>query len=447
VRSDQQPHVSGRVDAQGRLIAADPRLLALQAQAGGVAGGVLAIPKLATIVRMAQTLGVPVSRNVIAATQDSDVELIVQATPDNGEIMLDIGGWSNLSTIASKFSPGELHAAIEWVWECDDALKMTGLRWDSVQQPQLGLGLTQVFSFFADEDGHFPFIDALAVRQPFYRQPADVVGQGVAVCVAGLPVIDSAGRYHGWRGVATSRAQPQQDRQTAPDRLTPHGARIDTSAALRAPLEIIVTQADDIVARREGEVAQRYVDYATDIAAAGRHLLGLVDDLSDAQSIESPEFHVDTSPVDLAEAARLAANLLAVRAADQNIRIDVPVESDRLMAAGDFRRILQILVNLIGNAVRYSPPGGVIWVRTEQEGDLAAIVVADQGKGIAGNQHQHIFEKFARLDKSELGGSGLGLYISRKLARAMSGDISVDSAPGQGARFILTLPVVGLSLR
>jgi signal transduction histidine kinase len=98
------------------------------------------------------------------------------------------------------------------------------------------------------------------------------------------------------------------------------------------------------------------------------------------------------------------------------------------------------MVNLISNAIRYSPEGGMVWIRTEEEGDLAAIVVADQGKGIAPEDQERIFEKFERVDPSEPGGTGLGLYIARRLARAMGGDLAVDSAPGQGARFTFTLP-------
>ena len=90
--------------------------------------------------------------------------------------------------------------------------------------------------------------------------------------------------------------------------------------------------------------------------------------------------------------------------------------------------------------MRYSPAGSTVWVRAEREGDLAAVIVADQGKGIAVEDQARIFEKFQRVDPNEPGGSGLGLYIARRLARAMGGDISVDSAPGQGARFLFTLP-------
>jgi signal transduction histidine kinase len=98
-------------------------------------------------------------------------------------------------------------------------------------------------------------------------------------------------------------------------------------------------------------------------------------------------------------------------------------------------------MHLLTNAVRYSPEGGQVWIRTDREGDLAALIIADQGKGIPAEDQGRIFEKFERVDPSEPGGSGLGLYIARRLARAMGGDINVDSAPGQGARFTFSLPL------
>ena len=183
-----------------------------------------------------------------------------------------------------------------------------------------------------------------------------------------------------------------------------------------------------------------YVAYAGNISAASRHLLGVVDDLGDMHEVERAEFRVSPEAIDLCDIARRAANLLSVRAADRKVKIDPPPPDETMPALGDFRRSLQILVNLVGNAVRYSPPGSSVWLRVEEEGDLAAIIVADQGPGMAVADQARIFEKFARLDPSEPGGSGLGLYISQRLARAMGGDITVDSAPGKGARFVLTLP-------
>ncbi|HYD37079.1 MAG TPA: HAMP domain-containing sensor histidine kinase, partial [Allosphingosinicella sp.] len=211
--------------------------------------------------------------------------------------------------------------------------------------------------------------------------------------------------------------------------------------ALRAPLAHIVENAERLRAQPEGPLRRDYTGYAADIAAAGRHLLSLIDDLVDLQAIEGPDFTPEAEPLDLADLARRAAGLLAVRAADRGVRIDGPGPDESLPAMADFTRALQVLMNLIANAIRYTPEGGQVWIRLEREGDLAAVIVADQGKGIAPEDQQRIFEKFERVDPNEPGGTGLGLYIARRLARAMGGDISVDSAPGQGARFTFTLPL------
>jgi signal transduction histidine kinase len=166
----------------------------------------------------------------------------------------------------------------------------------------------------------------------------------------------------------------------------------------------------------------------------------LVDDLVDLQAIERPDFAPEAEEIDLADVARRAAGLLSVRAASRDVKMDRPADDEAVPARGEFKRALQVLVNLLTNAIRYSPEGGMIWVRTEAENGIGSVVVADQGKGIAPEDQARIFDKFERVDPLEPGGTGLGLYIARRLARAMGGDITVDSAPGQGARFTFTLP-------
>ena len=101
--------------------------------------------------------------------------------------------------------------------------------------------------------------------------------------------------------------------------------------------------------------------------------------------------------------------------------------------------MIQILVNLIGNAVRYSPDGGVVRLAFDRTQATASVTVADQGPGIELVDQQRIFERFERVEP-KVGGTGLGLAISRRLARSMGGDVTLDSAPGEGARFTLTLP-------
>ena len=235
-----------------------------------------------------------------------------------------------------------------------------------------------------------------------------------------------------------SESKPVEPLGTIPRDNSAFGERLDQ--ALRTPLAGIIDNAERLRAQPDGPLRRDYAGYASDIAAAGRHLLSLVDDLVDLQAIERPDFRAEAEAIDLADIARRAAGLLAVRAADSGVTIDAPGEDERLPATGDFTRALQILVNLITNAIRYTPEGGQVWIRTEQESDIAAIIVADQGKGIAQEDQERVFGKFERVDPSEPGGTGLGLYIARRLARAMQGDLDVDSAPGQGARFTFTLP-------
>ena len=113
--------------------------------------------------------------------------------------------------------------------------------------------------------------------------------------------------------------------------------------------------------------------------------------------------------------------------------------SGSLIASGEERAVIQILVNLIGNAIRHSPKGGMVRLSFRDAGGRAFVSVNDEGPGVATADQQRIFERFERA-QSKGDGTGLGLAISRRLARSMGGDVTLDSAPGEGARFTLTLP-------
>ncbi|HEX9933130.1 MAG TPA: ATP-binding protein [Allosphingosinicella sp.] len=452
--------VLGRVDAEGRLVAADPPLLALHRRAGGREGGVLAVPQIAALARLSRRLGIPVSRAAIAADGELDIDLWVRASPEGREVALSITGWTQRHAASATEAPDSereadfLRAAADWMWETDETLRLTSLSAGAAaaigRSPaeMIGKQLTRLFRFREGADGSLPILTALAEQTRFDGQAAELrSGSHARYELSGVPLIDGMGRFAGFRGSA-STARPQPASAPANDRgwsaepasadAPAFGERLDK--ALRLPLDQIITSAETISARGGGPLSSDYESYACDIAAAARHLLALVDDLVDLQAIERPDFRPELEPIDLADVARRAGGLLSVRAADRRVRIDRPGEDERLPATGEFKRALQVLMNLIANAIRYSPEGAAVWIRAEEEGDRVAIVVADQGKGIAPENHDRIFDKFERVDPAEPGGTGLGLYIARRLARAMGGDIAVDSAPGQGARFTFTLP-------
>ncbi len=443
----------GTVDRDGRLVAAGSRLAQLQKAAGGQLGGDLVVPQLASLARLARTLGVLVSRGVVVAEGDQDLDLWVRAQSEGEQVRLSIGGWSvrpvpmpdpaKAVERARQFASLEQHGR----WRVDSKGRLVSLDAALGQQVRggdsriIGQPVTRLFRLIEDESANLPLLDGFLARISFCDQEASLQSAPtVRLMLHGDPKTNAAGEFEGfdcgYRFVSGASGPIAKAAVVS----APAALSQQLETALRSPLARIVAQADEIGMRSDGPLRADYMAYANDISAAGRHLIGLVNDLVDAESVEAAGFSIEAEPIDLADCARRAAGLLAVRAADKSVRIDPPMADEVVPAIGDFRRILQILVNLIGNAVRYSPEGASVWVRNESEGDLASIIVADQGKGIAPEDHERIFEKFERVDASEPGGSGLGLYISRRLARAMGGDITLDSAPGMGARFILTLP-------
>jgi signal transduction histidine kinase len=447
--------VKGRLDADGRLIAAEPRLMSLHRAAGGEEGGPLAVPQIASLARLARRLGIVISRSAVAAEGEMDLDLWVRAEPAESGVELEVSGWTARSARGPAPAPDSerqadfLRAGADWIWETDSALQLTTVSpaaaAASGKTPAqlVGQPLTRLFRLEAGAEGELPLLTALAGQRRFDGQLAELLGgRGGRYRLAGIPLIDGAGRFAGFRGSAAALPAaspvPPAPAQTAPE-TGAFGERLDS--ALRAPLARIIASAETIGAQGEGPIRTDYAGYAGDIATAGRHLLALVDDLVDLQAIERPDFHPEGEEIDLADVARRASGLLAVRAGERQVRIDAPAAADSLPAAGDFRRALQIVMNLLTNAIRYSPEGGQVWVRADREGDLAALIIADQGKGISAEDQSRIFEKFERVDPTEAGGTGLGLYIARRLARAMGGDVAVDSAPGQGARFTFTLPL------
>ncbi|MDB5701018.1 MAG: sensor histidine kinase [Sphingomonadales bacterium] len=436
--------VAGRISSAGHLISADDALLRLQQRAGGLLGGPLAVPSLAGVARLARTLGILISRSVICADGDHDVELLVRARLDREDVVLSIGGWTprpqRQPWLVGEDVPAlKPEAPEKMVWVTDaklDIVEASGPENSNIT----GKSLTEVFRLIEDEFSAMPILAALATGSDFTNQFATMRAHPeYEVSLSGQVLRDDLGNFAGLSG-STDKVPSDITEDPTPEPAAGPAFTERLDAALRAPLGRIVASADSISAQEDGPLRRDYADYAGDIASAARHLLTLVDDLSDLHMLESPDFKVDIEEVDLADLARRAAGLLKVRAADRNIKIDLPGAEDTLLARGDFRRILQILVNLIGNAIRYSPTDGMIWLRIERDADTVVMIVADQGKGIAQEDQARIFEKFERVDPSEPGGSGLGLFISRRLAQAMGGDIVVDSGMGQGARFVLTLP-------
>jgi signal transduction histidine kinase len=454
----------GVTDERDRLLSADTPLALLQERCGGTLPGTLAIPELLEQVQHARAIGLRIARAFSAFDGEDVISGFVRINPRG----IESGGGCELLVESWQRSPAAFassHALAHYLDAIDRASAEITLRLDARQHVQTigtlsadGAGLAAAL---AEQPGtvwsdvialpdiahrrplHWRLLDGAACRVPGSARswrarlmPVAEYGAGreplgfELLLIADEPLANEAG--------PTAEEAREESRLFA-GTLTP---------ALRQPLARIAANAETIRARLAGPLHQDYCHYAATIASAAQHLAGMLDDLADLEVVEAAGFTTLAEEVDLVDAARKAVGILGVRAHERRIALNVAGDEGTVVALAEFRRVLQILINLVGNAIAYSPEGSAVWITVGTSADeRATVMVSDEGAGISADQALRIFEKFERLGRDSAGGtdkgSGLGLYIARLLARAMNGDLSLVSAEGEGAAFMLELPHAG----
>lgn len=436
--------IHARCDGADRLIEADEALAGLQLRAGGAFPGTVAVPALLALVRRARLSGLPLSEMLTVQDDGQPVSFRASISPEGTGTRIEVTGW-RLAAAAWRDDDGMAEVLMRQLAEAhivlDAEQRIISGTVDARDLAELSVTLRQGFGRY--------WTDLVTLRGNSHRQPlhwrllddaiVDIPGSARPWKVRLLPL--QAGGFELLLVGETVLTQPSQNTASASDPSPLKGLLGSNLApALRQPLNRIVANAETIHTRLAGPLAEQYVGYAGDIAEAGRHLLGLVEDLSDLETVEDSHFAPQPDHIDLADCARRAAGILGVRAQERSIAVVVPSLDIRTPAIGEFRRVLQILINLIGNAIRYTPGHTTVRVETGIDGGVSWLAVIDQGDGIAPEKTEKVFEKFERLGRSGDGGSGLGLYISRKLARAMGGELAVCNNAGGGACFVLSLP-------
>jgi Signal transduction histidine kinase len=445
-------------DGMDQLVSADEPLAGLHLRCGGHLPGRVAIPELLELVRKARHCGFRVARFVRAHDGLEMVQAWIEVDPNSsaerGGCDIRVRSWHAAPAASEEPAASERrrvtvnrHVA-ELSARLDAQQRILAVTYDAADLIEVGDamagGIGQVWTEFLPPEN-------LLHEQPLHWRLLDGVRVGargsqrrwrVSLVPHMRPAQDPAGfellLLSDEPATGAVIAREAQEEAAATPRRSLVGQEI--APVLKQPISRIIANAETIRTRLAGPLPDAYSDYAGEIASAGKLLLELLDDLADLEVVESEGFRTAPDRIDLSEVSRQAAGILGVRAREKGITIDAPQMGDSLPAVAEFRRVLQVLLNLIGNAIRYSPEHSCIWVRLESAGDRARVVVADQGPGISEDQQARVFEKFERLGRSGDGGTGLGLYISRRLAEAMGGTLQVESAPGQGARFILEVP-------
>jgi two-component system sensor histidine kinase BaeS len=216
----------------------------------------------------------------------------------------------------------------------------------------------------------------------------------------------------------------------------------DVSHELRTPLTAIKGSMEGLM---DGVLPATAETYGQIHAEADR-LNRLVDDLQELSRVEARAYQLDLRSVDVASFVYTVTKRLAPQAESKRISLDIELAPDLPRALADEDRVVQVLTNLTGNALQYTPEHGKVTITARRIGDNVQISVRDTGIGIPPEHLTHIFDRFYRVDKSRTrragGGSGIGLTIARALVEAQGGRIWVESSgEGHGSTFLFTLPI------
>jgi GAF domain-containing protein len=215
------------------------------------------------------------------------------------------------------------------------------------------------------------------------------------------------------------------------------------SHELRTPLNAIIGFSQVLLDPAMQVSDDERVQFLTDIFNSGKHLLNLINEVLDLSKIEAGKMELQMGPVSLQSILEAVNATIRPLAAEKGIALDAKDTSDIGPLYVDAPRIKQVLLNLVGNAIKFTPREGQVWVRAFRDDGFVRVEVGDTGPGIAAEDHERIFLEFqqAGTESGKPEGTGLGLALARKFVEMHGGEIWVESKLGKGSRFFFTIPV------
>ncbi|MFC2008031.1 ATP-binding protein [Chloroflexota bacterium] len=216
------------------------------------------------------------------------------------------------------------------------------------------------------------------------------------------------------------------------------------SHELRTPLNVIIGFSELMIDKVPGEINEEQRQCLDDILDSGKHLLGLINGILDLSKIESGKMDINLKNVWMTSLIQSLSNTAKAMLTPRKQVLKISVEEGLPPVRADRAKIRQVLLNLLGNASKFTPDGGQLRIETAVENGCCRLSVVDNGVGIRKEDQGGIFEPFCQLDNSPSGetrGSGLGLAIARQIVERHGGRIWVESKYGKGSRFSFTLPL------
>jgi signal transduction histidine kinase len=216
------------------------------------------------------------------------------------------------------------------------------------------------------------------------------------------------------------------------------------SHELRTPLNAVIGFSEVLLDRLFGEINERQEEYLRDILSSGRHLLELINDILDLSKVEAGQMVLEPSTFEVSSALEWASALHRERAAAHAITVTSEVAEDVGTIEADERQFRQVVLNLVANAVKFTPDGGSVSIEAYREGTVLNVTVTDTGIGVAPEDQERIFETFqqGRRGAPKEEGTGLGLTLCRRIVELFGGRMWLESTPGEGSTFGFAIPGV-----
>jgi signal transduction histidine kinase len=233
------------------------------------------------------------------------------------------------------------------------------------------------------------------------------------------------------------RARRQNSRLLDGNEACPRGRRAPVVNAILGYTELMADGA-------YGEPSEKMLGILKRLEANGRHLLGLINDALDLSKIEAGQLVLELSNYSVQDIAQTVRSTLEPLAVDKKLAFKVELAPNLPSGQGDGRRLTQVLINLVGNAIKFTDAGEVA-IKAEAKNGSFYVSVRDTGPGISAADQAKLFQEFQQADNAitkKKGGTGLGLAISKRIIEMHGGRIWVESQPGQGSTFAFTLPVI-----
>jgi len=190
--------------------------------------------------------------------------------------------------------------------------------------------------------------------------------------------------------------------------------------------------------------SERYIGYVDDIHGTAKHLLGIITDILDLSKAEVGRLTLNEEEVDIIDVLDQCFRLLREKAVEQGLRVSLQRPTERPLLRVDSRLVKQVFINLIGNAIKFTQPGGAITASVERRADGSCSArIADTGIGIAPADLGRVLEPFVQVESAfnrKHGGTGLGLPLAKKIMELHGGALSIESAPGIGTRVTIIFP-------